>query len=1486
VQELFKVIFAVALKIFFLKFPKTKFFYMVNSTQMFFASSEKLFKILFFIFGLFFITLTSYGQTNPSPHNLSLSNYSFTGFAAGTTTTYPTSMQGHKFPSERTTLNLTADADGDRVLANNTSGIATGSIRNEIANGISLLNSGTNNIGAILVALNSTGRESLSVTFSAEQLSSGGNGATDRLNGLRLQYRVGTTGSFTDVASTEYLTTITTLLNGPQTFTSVSLPSVCNNQSIVHLRWVYYISSGTANGRDRIRLDDITVSSSAIPAGPTVTTTSNSGLEGTVDAYLTGTINANGTTTDASFEYGTTVAYGETATATPSPVTGTTTTDIDAYVSSLTLNTLYHYRAVGTVGGVPTYGNDLTFYTLAATPGILAVSNPQFTTLDIAIDATTENGNPSATEYAIQETGGQYVQANGSLGATAVWQTAATWATTTVTGLTVSTTYTFQVKARNGANVETSFGATNSGTTLSPLTADFNIVQFPNTTQNITEGTSFTVYIRAYEDGITNLAGSSPRLKGWVGYSSTNDNPANVGWTWIPATFNVQVGNDDEYQADIPGSLSPGTYYYAARFEIDDSTVYTYGGAGGNWNNNNVTLNVNADVVDFANIQFPTTATITEGETVTVFAQVFEPGITPGAGAGAGITAEIGYSSTDSTPDGTWTWLTAIYNTDSGNNDEYQVNLGTGLAPGTYYYASRFIKTGSSTYVYGGTAGVWNSDNGVLTVNALGEPVATAANPIGVTSFTANWSAVTDATSYEIDVYEQTTSFATDLFISEYVEGSSNNKYIEIFNGTGATVDLANYDLVNYSNGSISPGAALALSGSLVNGETFVIRNSSAVVWGGISDVSTSSNVMTFNGNDVIALRYLGTNIDVVGTIGDSANFAIDITLTRNSNVSFPTTTYNSADWTTSAQNTVTDLGSHTFAGGSSTTYVLEDVNVGNVTSYQVTGLNPETTYFYVVRAILGATTSENSNEIEVTTLSGTCTWNGTTWSNGTGPTFEIDAILEGAYDTTLEGGFTAKSLTVSTGGSLTIGAETSVTVVNALTNQLGASAVVINSDGSLIQQGTTNTNSGDVTVFRNSQDLMRLDYTMWSSPVDAQNLGGFSPFTMTNRFYTYTTATDIYTTIANTNDFAVGQGYLIRTPDNHPTSPTSWLGQFVGLPNSGDLNIGLSTAGNGYNLVGNPYPSPISISTLLSENNGVIAGNLYFWRKTNGAAGSAYIAYSGGTFNDGPHDFNNIQPGQGFIVEATNAGSLSFTNTQRQADNGVFYRNENTTLSEGNSRIWLNVTANDVVVGQMAIGYNATASNDLDDSDAAYINDSAVALNSFVANSELAVQHRAAFEATDVVPLSFKTNAAGSYTIAINGVDGLFTNEAQAIFLKDNLLNIEHDLRSSSYNFISEIGSFSNRFEIVYESTLSVTTPDLTNQIIVFVKDAMLNVQTSSAILSGIQVFDVQGRIVLDLKNINAATFITSLSQISNGVLVVKVITEDGIITTKKIIN
>jgi len=228
------------------------------------------------LFVLVFSFVNLWSQSNPTPHNLGISDFTFNGFANGTITTYPTSIQGVSFASERTTINYTDDATGDRILANSTSFITTGSIRNEGANGISLLNSGSNNIGAIVVALNTSFRENLLVSFKSQQLNSGGSSATDRINGLQLQYRIGTTGTFTNVAGTEYLTTATTALNPEQTFTNISLPAACNNQPIVQLRWVYYISSGSAGGRDRIRLDDVTVvSTPLVTTSPYVTTSTN-----------------------------------------------------------------------------------------------------------------------------------------------------------------------------------------------------------------------------------------------------------------------------------------------------------------------------------------------------------------------------------------------------------------------------------------------------------------------------------------------------------------------------------------------------------------------------------------------------------------------------------------------------------------------------------------------------------------------------------------------------------------------------------------------------------------------------------------------------------------------------------------------------------------------------------------------------------------------------------------------------------------------------------------------------------------------------------------------------------------------------------------------------------------------------------------------------------------------------------------------------------
>jgi hypothetical protein len=206
---------------------------------------------------------TGWGQSNPTAYNLSLGSFSFTGFADNASTSYPASMQGWRFSAEPTSATA-GPAAADFVLSANSGGVATGSIRNEGTSGISILNSGSNNLGAIALSLNTTGRTSILVTWTAADMTS----SAGRVNAVVLQYRVGTTGNFTDVASTTYTSNGTSAAVA-QTFSSIALPAAAQNQSVVQIRWLYYAVSGTGS-RDRIRIDDITVSSSA-GATPTIT---------------------------------------------------------------------------------------------------------------------------------------------------------------------------------------------------------------------------------------------------------------------------------------------------------------------------------------------------------------------------------------------------------------------------------------------------------------------------------------------------------------------------------------------------------------------------------------------------------------------------------------------------------------------------------------------------------------------------------------------------------------------------------------------------------------------------------------------------------------------------------------------------------------------------------------------------------------------------------------------------------------------------------------------------------------------------------------------------------------------------------------------------------------------------------------------------------------------------------------------------------------
>lgn len=113
----------------------------------------------------------------------------------------------------------------------------------------------------------------------------------------------------------------------------------------------------------------------------------------------------------------------------------------------------------------------------------------------------------------------------------------------------------------------------------------------------------------------------------------------------------------------------------------------------------------------------------------------------------------------------------------------------------------------------------------------------------------------------------------TDLIISEYVEGSSNNKYIEIYNGTGATVDLTNYKLRLYANGGTTTTSDVTLSGTLTNGSVIVYKNSQAIL--SVPNAITNA-ALNYNGDDAIVLYKISTNsnVDIFGVIGNDPGSA------------------------------------------------------------------------------------------------------------------------------------------------------------------------------------------------------------------------------------------------------------------------------------------------------------------------------------------------------------------------------------------------------------------------------------------------------------------------------------------------------------------------------------------------------------------------------------------------------------------------------------
>jgi len=891
---------------------------------------------------------------------------------------------------------------------------------------------------------------------------------------------------------------------------------------------------------------------------------------------------------------------------------------------------------------------------------------------------------------------------------------------------------------------------------------------------------------------------------------------------------------------------------------------------------------------------------------------------------------------------------TIVLSSATGTNSQTKC-INTSITNITY---STTVATGATfTGLPAGVSGTWSSN----TVTISGTPtlagtynftvaltgVCTTVSATGTIVVNPNLSA-----SVSIAASSSTICSGTNVtFTATPTNGGSTPSYqwklngVNISGATGVTYsksNLANNDIITVI---MTSNISTCLSGSPATSNTITMTVSSPSVGGTVSGSTTvcsaiNSTTLTLTGNTGAVTKWQSSSVsNFASAIIDIANTSNSLIVTNlSSTLYYRAVVANSGCSTSNSSiasiqygvpvgiNSITPLVSQ-LSGNATTTITANGVvGVNPVVSWYTssgqvgflgTGLTSPAvgigTYYAVVTGSCGSS-------VELSTIiRGLNNWTGAVntawsipgnWSENIVPDATMDVTIgTGKVAEINSDDAVANNITIVGTGTLTVKSGKNLTLTTGFTTE-SASSLVLENNANLIQLSST-ANTTSITVKRDTNALIRLDYTMWSSPVIGQKLLSFSPLTSispTVRFYTYNTSTNSYNSVSSpsTTDFEGGKGYLIRLPYNHPTAPTVWSGSFAGIPGNGTKTVTLSNIDENhqYNIVGNPYPSPISVSQFMLDNASKIEPTIYFWRKTNNAAKPSYCTWNstsqtfssnGEAFSVSPNGI--IQTGQGFIVEAKgNATSLEFNNGQRIKNNvSHFFKSTNTTATNSTEshRIWLNLTGATTEYSQAVIGYFTNATQGADDYDSKLFNDGSVSLSMKIGALDYAIQGRPApFDASDIVPLNYKVTSAGSYTISIDHVDGLFAGGSQNIFLRDNVLGTCNNLSISAYTFTSNSGSFDSRFELLFQNNLlsNSSVPEFNeNEVVVYHQKSDLIINSGVATMSTIKIFNIKGALLFDKKEINASETKIDIGS-TNEVLLVEIVTTDGVKVVKKV--
>lgn len=722
------------------------------------------------------------------------------------------------------------------------------------------------------------------------------------------------------------------------------------------------------------------------------------------------------------------------------------------------------------------------------------------------------------------------------------------------------------------------------------------------------------------------------------------------------------------------------------------------------------------------------------------------------------------------------------------------------------------------------------------------------------------------------------------LLITQYYEGSGNNKWIEVKN-TGSTATPDNtYFLALFWNEDakgpvgIKPSRQKVIP-ALLPGQTIKYCSTLNVSLPGyaIDGNEIKSTVCSFTGDDIIILSTTKSEScweDRIDMIGNSTSWGKDKSLVRKYGCKHveAKTGYDPNDW-----------------------FVY---NISEIDSAKV-GIN-----LRIGEHFIGPTTFEANKS----------------WNNGI-PDVYREALINTDYATLQNSDLEVCNLIINSGKILSIGSNSYVSVVNDLT--VNGSLVVDNKGSLLMVNNNGNViNNGDIKIHKSTPILKKQDYTYWSSPVKNAILESIFSSSPQNSFYNFETRN--YND-ANNDDLDddenawqrisgqmnSGIGYTAMAPNNEPFENVQSV-IFSGEINNGIINVPIYLSENDsnnlddWNLIGNPYPSAISANLFLEANKDLINGSLYFWTHRTAVSSNNiynsddYAIYTMGTGGiaavpNGQIPTGVIASGQGFFTEAIQEGIIEFNNEFRvKSGNDNFFKAQNTKSETEieEDKIWINLYNDKGGFSQILIGFIEGANEIYEfQYDGIRLKSSNfLSFYSIVGNNQLAIQGTNSFKGDESILLGYSTIIEEEINLKIK-IDHLEGDlKYQDIFLIDNLLRITHDLKKSEYSFVSNnTGDFKNRFYLKFNNTVLELddSKQSSESLIIQNRNTNFLIKTlNNKIISGITIYDILGRKISNFNVYNDFLIIDKNSISSGAIYIVRAELENGLILTNKFIR